>query len=284
MSRISSCNALVIIDGYNLLFAKGIDGVDNPTGTLEDARDALIDWILETLPVATVNRTILTFDAKTPPPNRPRQFTHSGLTVHFAADFEEADDLIGAYIQAHTSPMQLTVVSSDHRVQRMARRRDANAVDSDDWFRKMTRNAYAQSRSDRTDTSKPDGPLHPYDVQRWISVFGLESEADLLFSDEELGDLPPIPKPKPEQLVEPKPAKSKSPKTVKKDAKLEVDDKKSEAKPVDDWDNIFEELMQESNEIVKEFEDQKRPSTSKDTDQSDLHNPFPPGYGEDLLE
>ena len=284
MSRISSCNALVIIDGYNLLFAKGIDGVDNPTGTLEDARDALIDWILETLPAATANRTILTFDAKNPPPNRPRQFTHSGLTVHFAADFEEADDLIGGYIEAHTSPTKLTVVSSDHRVQRMARRRHANAIDSDDWFREMTRNAYAQFRSDRADTSKPDGPLHPYDVQRWISVFGLESEADLLFSDEELGDLPPIPKPKRETLVEPKPAKSKPPKTVKKDAELEVDDKRSEAKPVDDWDNIFEELIQESNEIVKEFEDQKRPSTSKDTDQSDLHNPFPPGYGEDLLE
>ena len=42
--------------------------------------------------------------------------------------------------------------------------------------------------------------------------------------------------------------------------------------------------MQESNEIVKEFEDQKRPSASKNVDQSDLHNPFPPGYGEDLLE
>lgn len=282
MSRISSCSALVIIDGYNLLFAKGIDGVDNPTGTLEDARDALIDWILETLPSTTANRTILTFDAKNPPPNRPRQFTHSGLTVHFAADFEEADDLIGAYIEAHSSPTKLTVVSSDHRVQRMARRRDATAVDSDVWFRQMTGNAYARSRGHRSDTSKPDGPLHPYDVQRWISMFGLESEADLLFSEQELGDLPPISKPRREPPVKTEVSKPRPTKTVQPDANTKTDKNKPE--PVDDWDKLFKELMQESNEIVKEFEDPEKPSTSKGAEQSDLHNPFPPGYGEDLLE
>lgn len=285
MSRISPCSPLVIIDGYNLLYAEGIYGVDNPTGTLEDARDALIDWILDTLPSDTVKRTILTFDAKNPPPNLPRQFNHSGLTVHFAAEFEEADDLIGEYIEAHTSPSQLTVVSSDHRVQRMAHRRDATAVDSNVWFRQMTRSAFDRSRSDRIDTSKPNVPLNSYDVGKWIKVFGLEGDAELLFSDEELGDLPPIKRKQSQPKNTPEIAQQKQPDRVNKKPSPDITcDNKINDTNDDDWDKIFADLMQESDEIVREFGEPDGGKSGKKDDPSDLNNPFPPGYGEDLLD
>ena len=44
-------------------------------------------------------------------------FVHDGITVHFARD-SDADAMIEDLIAAHHTPRTLTVVSSDHRIQR----------------------------------------------------------------------------------------------------------------------------------------------------------------------
>ena len=52
----------------------------------------------------------------------------------FAQHHDEADTLIEEMIQRHSAPKQLTVVSSDLRLQTAANRRKAVAVDSENWL------------------------------------------------------------------------------------------------------------------------------------------------------
>ena len=74
------------------------------------------------------------FDARQAPPGLPRELSHRGITVRFAAGYESADELIEQLIQRDSAPRRLVVVSSDHRLHRAARRRKAQAIDSDQWY------------------------------------------------------------------------------------------------------------------------------------------------------
>ena len=49
-------------------------------------------------------------------------------------EYEDADSLIEELIQKNSTPKNLTVVSSDHRLHRAALRRKATPIDSDVWF------------------------------------------------------------------------------------------------------------------------------------------------------
>ena len=65
----------------------------------------------------------MVFDAQTPRRACRARCIHRGLTVRFAVRYEEADRLIEELIRADSAPRRLVVVSSDHRLQRAARRR-----------------------------------------------------------------------------------------------------------------------------------------------------------------
>ena len=70
-----------------------------------------------------VSQTTIVFDAKQAPPGLPHQLDHGGITVIFARGYDDADELIEELIASNSTPRRLTVVSSDHRIQRAARRR-----------------------------------------------------------------------------------------------------------------------------------------------------------------
>ena len=86
-----STSSIFLIDGYNLWWASEDIGPDNDTGTLESARQSLINWLLETLTPELAAKTVLVFDAKNPPKNRTSVYTYQGLIVHFAVGYGEAD-------------------------------------------------------------------------------------------------------------------------------------------------------------------------------------------------
>ncbi|MHC4176667.1 MAG: NYN domain-containing protein [Planctomycetota bacterium] len=129
----------LLIDGYNLLSAVGILGRGVGPGSLERARLALLNFLAESLDPHDVPRTTVVFDAADPPAGLPRSVGHRGLTVRFASQYEDADALIEELIRADSAPRRLTVVSSDHRLQRAARRRKARFVDSDVWYGEIVR-------------------------------------------------------------------------------------------------------------------------------------------------
>src|SRR5215471_1027125 len=166
----------LVIDGYNLLNATGIPSRGKGPGNLERARQALLNTLVESLPPEEVPRTIVVFDASESPWGVAREQNHRGIRVMFAAKDDDADSVIEGLIAKESAPKRLTVVSSDHRLQRAAKRRRATAVDSDVWFAQLLRDRAArlQSGSHPTaDVPKPEGPMSPGEVERWMEEFGL---------------------------------------------------------------------------------------------------------------
>jgi predicted RNA-binding protein with PIN domain len=163
----------LLIDGYNLLHATGIFGRGIGPGTLERSRRALLNFLVAAIPEQELPRTTVVFDAKDAPPGLPRRAHHRGILVCFARSHDEADDLIEELIRKDSAPRRLTVVSSDHRLHRAARRRRATAVDSDVWYDRIRRHAsHPKASHDHDEDQKPQAPLSPEDVERWLEAFG----------------------------------------------------------------------------------------------------------------
>jgi hypothetical protein len=97
---------------------------------------------------------------------------HLGITVRFAANYDDADALIEELIGQHSAPRRLVVVSSDHRLHRAARRRKAKPIDSEDWYAQLLRKRHSAARPvDKPDT-KPAAPPSDAQVQYWVNEFG----------------------------------------------------------------------------------------------------------------
>jgi uncharacterized protein len=165
----------VLIDGYNLLHASGILARGRGAGALERSREALLNVLAASLPPEEVTRTTIVFDARDPPWGVSRKTEHQGLTIIFASREADADSLIEELIKEHSAPRKLTVVSSDHRLHRAAKRRRATAIDSDRWFAQLLRDRHERSHPQQADTIKPEGPFSPGEVDYWLKQFKLEA-------------------------------------------------------------------------------------------------------------
>ena len=144
------------------------------------------------------------FDAAEAPPGLPRVVMHDGMTVRYASDYADADALIEELIAANNVPRSLVVVSSDHRLQRAARRRRAPFVDSDVWFADAVRRRNASRSRPSAPPASRDATPGADEINYWIAEF---------------------------------------------------------------------------SDVAKDPSDKRAPRSAD----SDLANPFPPGYGEDLL-
>ncbi len=169
----------ILIDGYNLLCGAGIVADAAGPYSLEKSRRALLHFLQRVLPPEERCETTVVFDAKNAPRNLPRFYVWQTIQIVFAESGQEADDVIAELIRQHNSPKQLTVVSSDHAVQRAARRRRATFVDSDEWFRDRVRqrqsceeaeDAIADPATVKIKTLR-HGPLNPEEVAVWLAEF-----------------------------------------------------------------------------------------------------------------
>ncbi len=217
----------LLIDGYNLLHATGIFGRGQGSGGLERSRTALLNVLAASIPPDELDQATIVFDAHQAPPGLPRRVDHSGLTVCYASEYEDADAMLEEMISRHHAPRRLLVVSSDHRVQRAARRRRAQAIDSDVWYTELIRQRAARVAGPSTEPAKPAVPLSPTEIEYWLKQF---AEPDT----EKLADGGTR-------------ARTNGPK---------------KADAIDENDTLAENLDELSS----------------------FDNPFPPGYGEDLLE
>jgi len=134
------------------------------------------------------------------------------MTIRYATDYPDADTLIEELIQQHDAPRRLLVVSSDHRIQRAARRRRAGFIDSDLWYSKLwQQRVQLRASQNMRSPEKPIGELSAAEVDYWVKEFSADGSSD------------------------------------------------------------------------NRDEESSRQSHPSDTDEKDISNPFPPGYGEDLL-
>jgi len=161
----------LIIDGYNLMHAAGIIALGSGAGSLERSRVALLNFIAENVAEAELATTTVVFDAAAAPPGLPRKLSHRGVTVHFSTGYNDADELIEELILQSTSPRKLTVVSSDHRLHRAARRRKAQPIDSDRWHLQVLAERHQRELTQPSAPQKPAIPIASSEVEYWLKQF-----------------------------------------------------------------------------------------------------------------
>jgi predicted RNA-binding protein with PIN domain len=235
----------LLIDGYNLLNAVGIIGHGTGATSLERSRLALLNFLAESLEPSEIASTTIVFDAHSPPRGLPRALEHRGLKVRFAVQYDDADSLLEELIRADTSPRRLTVVSSDHRLQRAAHRRRARAVDSDVWYDEIIHRRYAKTPATAGPAArvKPNVPLLAEEVQRWLRQFGGQSAIEEVIAEEEAEE-----------------------------------SRRTPTSPERTASSTTEPASEKQAEIDNPFP----PGYAEDLlEEDDLANPFPPGYGED---
>lgn len=186
-----------LIDGYNFLNASGIDTLGRiPSGgtPLERNRLAMLDFLLEHLTPEEVAETVVVFDGHYSFWSGAEQFTYHGLTVRFAARYPDADSLLEEMIREHTSPKRLTVISSDHRIQRAAHRRRAKFVDSEAWYRELcARHDRPVKTTQQTQAAsdKEHVEISPEDLKFWLQKFASppKTRADQVVASTEVARL-----------------------------------------------------------------------------------------------
>lgn len=181
----------LLIDGYNLMNVANIVGGKRGERSLEHSRIALLALLASSLDKEDRTRTTIVFDAANAPPGLPRRTHYQGITVRFAAAYDDADTLIEELIRKNTSPKRLTVVSSDHRIQRAARQRRAEAVDSDAWLGRLLSRGLDTKQT--SESPRPPVPLLAEQVEYWIRQFGGEEALARLVEKESARPVPKRP-------------------------------------------------------------------------------------------
>lgn len=162
----------LLIDGYNLLHATDIVAEGSGAGSFQRTREALLAFLSVSLTEIERRDGTIVFDASDAPPGLPNQYTVEGLSVVYARDYPDADALLEELIEDHAAPRGLLVVSSDHRVQRAARRRGAKYTDSDRWYRELwQRRVELRRQQQRSVPEKPIGQLSAEEIAYWVEQF-----------------------------------------------------------------------------------------------------------------
>lgn len=163
----------LLIDGYNLLHAAGLGRRDYGPGDLQRCRERLLRYLVAKLTAAEIARAAVVFDARDPPPDRPAEQEFRKLKVLFANPGGDADVLIQNWLSEHSAPKRVTLVSSDHQLQRAARRHRAEFIDSERFFEQLERrrNRGDDARVRDSGDAKPCDPTAA-EAAHWMSVFG----------------------------------------------------------------------------------------------------------------
>lgn len=170
----------ILIDGYNLMHARGLmDRKFSPESFRKARRRFLLDLATALDPV-DAHQTTVVFDASKPPHDRPERAMLKGIEVIFAVGDENADARIELLIAAHSAPKSLTVVSSDQRVRQAAARRRATVVLSDEFLSKLTesrKRARKQAESSMTaEEQARSAGLAPREAAFWLAEFAHVAE------------------------------------------------------------------------------------------------------------
>ena len=116
----------VVVDGYNLLYARGEEpAAESRAGLVRD----LVAWAQ-----AKKRRVVLVFDGWKGGGREARSEAHGPVTVWYTRAGERADAFIVRWVGEHA---EAVVVTSDRAVQQGARRRGAAVLDADSFAARL---------------------------------------------------------------------------------------------------------------------------------------------------
>lgn len=130
----------LVIDGYNLMHAAGLGRSEYGPGELERNRYRLLHQVAGALDEQIAADALVVFDAHQVVPrtsDEGQRLPRSPLAVRFSRDGRDADAEIELILESHSSPRQILIVSSDHRLHKAAARRKATCIDSEDFLRQF---------------------------------------------------------------------------------------------------------------------------------------------------
>ena len=188
----------LIIDGYNLMHAAGIARSSYRPGDLERCRNQLARHLLSLLSNSVVPRTTVVYDAFESVSDDDRHYNDSGLKITFAPKGTDADAEIELQLLQHSSPRQVLVVSSDHRLHKAAQRRKARCIDSDEFLAEIghgqdnvaLKNFAGRPISPAVKQPKPASPTRQKSAKKVPAEnLSLDKLAERLAADPELASL-----------------------------------------------------------------------------------------------
>ncbi len=240
----------LLIDGYNVIYTAGVPGHGVNVGMVERGRLGLLKLLVEALQPAELAQTVVVFDARGAEPGLPREFEYCGIRVRFAPRPLTADEVIEELLRDESAPDRLTVVSSDRRVQHAARRHKAKAIDSQSWYESLRARQTRRRAKPRPEVVKPTEPLSDAEVARWLAEFGGEESLEKVLSDQ-----PP----------------QHSGKTFARQKRSPQAPRPRRGTP--------RPTPRPRHTIPR-----SQPPAHDDAKPVTLENPFPPGYGDDVVE
>ena len=158
-----------------------------------------------------------------PPDNhshRLRPANDASPIALYAGPGKDADALIERLIRQDSAPRRLTVVSSDRRLQRAARKRGAAAMTAPTFLARIVRDAAAPAPLPDRPPFAQRTPLDDPEVQRWLAEFGIsDPHQDPAQIAGPLPDQPPPPG-RPTPAPDPDPDPTRTPRTPKPNRRL----------------------------------------------------------------
>ena len=178
----------LVIDGYNLMHAAGLGRADYRPGELERNRNRLLNQTAAVLDEQVAADAIVVFDAHLAVPRASDEdapLTRSPLAVRFSRDGRDADAEIELILETHSSPRQVLIVSSDHRLHKAAARRKATCIDSEDFLRQFDEPEPLHAiRKKRSHSTKPSA-TKPLSVKRGSVKLGSVTASETTSPDSE---------------------------------------------------------------------------------------------------
>lgn len=105
----------------------------------------------------------------------PRQV--EGVELRFAGPGRDADSLIERFLRDAPDPRRVTVVSTDQRLRKAAKRAGASSLTSEAFLAQIAADMEApKARASSPAAGKPEVPLDPFALRRWLDEFGLGSD------------------------------------------------------------------------------------------------------------
>lgn len=144
----------LLIDGYNLMHAAGLAQSSYGHGDLERSRNRLLKQLISQLDPGIASDTTVVFDGNRTTFDDSSPTTTGPLSVRFSSDGMDADSEIERLLDSHSSPRQVLVISSDHRLHKAARRRRSRCMDSEEFWSTLEAPAGPFKAGDPTNSGK----------------------------------------------------------------------------------------------------------------------------------